>query len=48
MQMKARLLSLTEGSPAILLTQYFYSGDTLIMYTRSIKRTDRISISYGA
>jgi len=38
---EARLLSLTEGAPAVLLTQYFYSGDTLVMYTRSIKRTDR-------
>jgi GntR family transcriptional regulator len=38
---EARLLRLTEGAPAILLTQYFYSGDTLVMYTRSIKRTDR-------
>ena len=38
---EARLLSLTEGAPAVLLTQYFYSGETLVMYTRSIKRTDR-------
>lgn len=37
----ARLLALPEGSAAILLTQYFYSGDTLIMYSRSVKRTDR-------
>jgi GntR family transcriptional regulator len=37
----ARLLGLAEGSAAILLMQYFYSGETLIMYTRSIKRTDR-------
>jgi DNA-binding GntR family transcriptional regulator len=38
---EARLIGLPEGSPAILMTQYFYSGETLVMYTRSIKRTDR-------
>lgn len=38
---EARLINLPEGSAAILLNQYFYSGDTLIMYTRSIKGTDR-------
>jgi len=38
---EARLLNLTEGAPAVLLTQYFYSGETLVIYTRSIKRTDR-------
>jgi len=38
---EARLLSLTKGAPAVLLTQYFYSGETLVMYTHSIKRTDR-------
>lgn len=37
---EARLVGLNEGSPAVLLNQYFYSGDTLIIYTRSIKRTD--------
>lgn len=36
-----QLLCLTEISQAILLTQYLYSGDTLVMHTRSIKRTDR-------
>jgi GntR family transcriptional regulator len=36
-----QLVGLVEGSQAILLNQYFYSGDTLVMYTRSIKRTDR-------
>ena len=40
-QDEARLTGLSEGSPAMLLTQYFYSGETLVMYTRSIKRTDR-------
>jgi len=38
---EARIIGLAEGSPAILLNQYFYSGETLVMYTRSIKRTDR-------
>jgi len=38
---EARIIGLSEGSPAILLSQYFYSGETLIMYIRSIKRTDR-------
>jgi GntR family transcriptional regulator len=36
-----QLVGLPEGSQAILLNQYFYSGDSLVMYTRSIKRTDR-------
>jgi GntR family transcriptional regulator len=40
---EARLLTPQEGSPAILLHQFFFSADTLIMYTRSIKRTDRFS-----
>jgi DNA-binding GntR family transcriptional regulator len=38
---EARLIEMEEGSAAILLTQYFNSGETLIMYSRSIKRTDR-------
>jgi GntR family transcriptional regulator len=38
---EARLIGLAEGAAAILLNQYFYSGDTLVMYTRSIKRTDK-------
>ncbi len=38
---EARLIGLPESSPAILLNQYFYSGETIIMYMRSIKRTDR-------
>ena len=38
---EAVLLKLLEGSTATLLTQYFYSGETLLMYTRSIKRPDR-------
>ncbi len=38
---EARILRLSEGSAALLLTQQFYSGDTQIMYTRSIKGTDK-------
>ena len=34
-------IGLTEDAAAILLTQYFYSGDTLIMHARSVKRPDR-------
>jgi len=40
---EAMLLGLPEGSAAILLDQYSYSGEKLIMYMRSIKRTDRFS-----
>ena len=38
---ESRLMGLPESAAAILLNQYFYSGETLIMYTHSIKRTDR-------
>jgi DNA-binding GntR family transcriptional regulator len=40
---ESMLLNLSEGATALLLQQYFYSGDTLIMYTRSVKRVDRIN-----
>lgn len=43
-QDEARFLGLTEGSPIILLTQYFYSGETLIMYMRSLNRTNRFKL----
>jgi len=39
---ESQLIGLSEGSAAILLSQYFFSGQTLFMYTRSIKRTDRL------
>jgi len=39
---EGRLLNAPEGSAAALLEQYFYSGDTLIMYTRSIKKPERM------
>jgi GntR family transcriptional regulator len=38
---ESRLIGLPEGSAVILLNEYFHSGETLVMYTRSIKRTDR-------
>ena len=38
---EAQIIGLSEGSPAILVHQYFFSGQTTVMYTRSIKRTDR-------
>jgi GntR family transcriptional regulator len=38
---EARLLGAMEGAVAILLNQYLSSSETLIMYTRSIKKTDR-------
>jgi GntR family transcriptional regulator len=42
---EGRILGLPENSAAILLTQYFHSGQTLFMYTRSVKRPDRFQIS---
>lgn len=42
---EARVLGLEEGSPAIFLIQHFYSGDTMIMYARSVKRPDRFQFS---
>lgn len=38
---EARLLNLTPGSPALLLEQYFYAGETQVMYTRTLKRPER-------
>jgi len=42
---ESRVLGLPDNSAALLLTQYFYSGDTVFMYTRSVKRPDRFQIS---
>ena len=42
---ESRVLGLPEDSAALLLTQYFYSGDTIFMYTRSVKRPDKFQIS---
>jgi DNA-binding GntR family transcriptional regulator len=38
---EARLIAAPEGSSAVLLSQYLYSGDTMILYARLINRTDR-------
>jgi GntR family transcriptional regulator len=38
------LLKQAEGSCAILLMQYFYSGETLILYTRSVKNQNRFQL----
>lgn len=40
-----KLLGLPKGSPVLLLDQHFFSGDTQIMYMRSIKRPDRFRLS---
>lgn len=42
---ESRLLKLAEGSPSILLTQQIFSADTRIMYTRSIKSSEKLSFS---
>jgi len=42
---EGRVLGLPEGSPAILLIQHFYSGDTMIMYARAVKMPDRFQFS---
>ncbi len=42
---ESRLLRVPEGSPLLLVDQHFYSGDTQIMYMRSIKRPDRFRFS---
>lgn len=34
------LLNIAESSPALVLTQHFFSGENQIMYVRSIKRHD--------
>ena len=42
---ESRVLGLPEDSAALLLSQYFYSGDTIVMYTRSVKKPDRFQVS---
>jgi GntR family transcriptional regulator len=39
-----RVLGLPEGSPALLITQKFYSGDTLMMYTKKVKKPNRLQV----
>jgi DNA-binding GntR family transcriptional regulator len=41
---EAALLGSSEGSVAVLLTQNFYSGDTLIMYSRSVKKPNKLNL----
>lgn len=43
-QDEGAVLNLPEGSPALLLEQFFYSGETQIMYTRSLKRPERFRL----
>lgn len=38
-------LGLEPGSAALLLTQHFFSGETQVMYSRSVKRPDRFRFS---
>ncbi len=42
---ESKILGLPEDSPVLLLDQHFYSGDTQIMYMRSIKRPERFRFS---
>src|SRR4030042_271381 len=37
---EARAFKLTEGAPTLLLNQLFFSGETPVMYIRSVKRHD--------
>ena len=37
---EAQVFNLTEGVPTLLLNQLFFSGETPVMYIRSIKRHD--------
>jgi DNA-binding GntR family transcriptional regulator len=43
---QAALFDLPEGSPALLLDQYFLSGDVTVMYIRSVKRPDSIKFAF--
>lgn len=36
-----KILGSLECSAALLLSQYFYSGDTVVMYSRSVKHPER-------
>jgi GntR family transcriptional regulator len=37
---EAEIFGLSQGSPSLLLNQLFFSGETPVMYIRSIKRAD--------
>mgnify|MGYP001447641464 CR=1 FL=1 len=41
---ESRPLKLIEGSAALLLTQQFYSGETQIMFTRSVKGSNKFKL----
>jgi DNA-binding GntR family transcriptional regulator len=41
---EAALLGSSEGSVAVILTQNFYSGDTLIMYSRLVTKPDKFNL----
>jgi DNA-binding GntR family transcriptional regulator len=41
---EGRLFDLSESSPALVLTQHFFSGETQIMYMRSIKQPGRLEL----
>lgn len=41
---EAGILGLPAGSPALLLEQYFFAGETQVMYTRTIKRPERFRL----
>ncbi|NWF52920.1 MAG: GntR family transcriptional regulator [Nitrospirae bacterium] len=42
---EGRILDLSENSPALVLTQHFFSGETQIMYMRSVKRPGEFELS---
>jgi GntR family transcriptional regulator len=37
---EARLLEMSEGTCTVILNQHFYSAETLVIYTRSVKRAE--------
>lgn len=41
----AKLFGLAKGSPVLLLEQIFFSGDTHVMYMRSLKKPDSFGLS---
>lgn len=41
---EGKLLNIPGNSPVLLLEQYFYSGETLILYMRSIKKPERFKL----
>jgi len=38
---ESSVFNMQEGAAALVLTQIFFSGDTRIMYSRTVKRSDR-------